>query len=548
MCGIFLYYNKDKKTLEDNKDYIKKQFQLGSKRGPENSKVLLLDNYFFGFHRLAINGLDEISNQPFDQDNVILICNGEIYNHKELFHKLNIKPTTNSDCEIIIHLYKKYGIKYAVQQLDGVFAFILYDKSNGSIFVGRDPYGVRPLYFYRDYDKFIVASELKQIVNIPNIFRSMVHQFLPGSYVSITSSKILYQEKYIEFPSLKFIDSSFPVTIDYYQNQINTYLRKAVKKRVENCERPVACLLSGGLDSSLITALVAQYVPDVSKLETYSIGLEGSEDLKYAKIVADFLGTKHTQITLTEDEFFGSIPTVIHDISSFDTTTVRASVGNYLIGKYISENSDAKVIFNGDGSDELAGGYLYFHNCKTDFDFDYECKHLLKNIHYFDVLRSDRSISSHGLEARTPFLDKSFVDFYLNIPIEIRNHNNTKNCEKYLIRSSFADVLPKEILWRTKEAFSDGVSSLSKPWYEIINSKIKSLYGINFLDTKIKGNLTLEQKYYLDIFRNSYSNNCDKIIPYYWMPKWSDATDSSARTLNVYSNENSNLSLVNQRI
>lgn len=193
----------------------------------------------------------------------------------------------------------------------------------------------------------------------------------------------------------------------------------AVKKRViGTTDRPVACLLSGGLDSSLIVALVSKFYP--GKLETYSIGMKGSEDLKYAEVVAEYIESNHTSIIVSEEDFLEAIPEVIKAIESYDTTSVRASVGNYLIGKYIAKHSTAKVIFNGDGSDELAGGYLYFHAAPNNIEFDRECKRLLTDIHAFDVLRSDKCISSHGLEPRTPFLDRGWVDYYLSIPTDIR--------------------------------------------------------------------------------------------------------------------------------
>ena len=283
-----------------------------------------------------------------------------------------------------------------------------------------------------------------------------------------------------------------------------------------------------------MTALVKKYYSQ--NLETYSIGLEGSEDLYYARIVAEFLGTKHTEIIVSEDDFFDSIPIVIKNIESYDTTTVRASVGNYLVSKYISENSEAKVIFNGDGSDELMGGYLYMSKASDHFEFDKECKRLLKNIHYFDVLRSDRSISTNGLEPRTPFLDRSFVDLFLSIPSDIRYETN-KLQEKYLFRKAFdKDYLPKEILWRRKEAFSDGVSSQKRSWYKIIEEKVQQQTNITYdLEKNYDHNSpqTLEQLYYRTIFEKYYPNQ-GLNIPYYWMPKYIDATDSSARSLDIY--------------
>jgi asparagine synthase (glutamine-hydrolysing) len=226
-------------------------------------------------------------------------------------------------------------------------------------------------------------------------------------------------------------------------------------------------------------------VHDLPQIETYSIGLEGSEDLKFARQVADYLGTKHTELLVTEQDFIDAVPHVIKAIESYDTTTVRASLGNWLLGKYISEHSEAKVIFNGDGSDELCGGYLYMHACPDEIEFDRESRRLLKDIHYFDVLRSDRCISSHGLEPRTPFLDRSWVQYYLSIHPTLRYHRKTGQKEKYLLRSAFSEerfansqrcpLLPKEVLWRRKEAFSDGVSHNTRSLYEILQEHALSV-------------------------------------------------------------------------
>jgi asparagine synthase (glutamine-hydrolysing) len=346
------------------------------------------------------------------------------------------------------------------------------------------------------------------------------------------------------------------IETENYEKNIVKYLCDAVKKRCLNTERPIACLLSGGLDSSLITALVnhfykMEYGLDKT-IETYSIGLKNSEDLKYAKIVAEYLGTNHTEIILTEKEMFEAIPEVIYALESYDTTTIRASIGNYLLGKYISKNSEAKVIFNGDGSDELSGGYLYMKNCPDSIEFDSETRRLLKDIHLFDVLRSDKSISSHGLEPRTPFLDKTFVNYYLSIPQKERFEKN-KIIEKYFIRNSFTyanfedvygkQLLPDEILWRKKEAFSDGVTSKGRSLYVILQEfistmmKLENYYEDNIID-KYPPNIETEKMYYKKIF-DSYYIHCDNIIPYFWMPRYTNATDPSARTLSLY-HDNSN--------
>ena len=548
MCGIFglLNYKNKELTIDD----IKNMCNAGQHRGPETSELLFeLNNkdIAFGFHRLAINGLDSISNQPFNIDDCILICNGEIYNYKKLFDEINIIPKTNSDCEVIIHLYRKFGIENTVQMLDGVFAFMLYDNKSDKIYVARDPYGVRPLFKY-ELDKSIniygFASELKQLYYLKKNYQGGdLQQFSPGTYAIYNNTNNGYQlEKEKCYNTFNF--NSFDVFPQekwgLYYSLIRDNFERAVKKRVENTERPIACLLSGGLDSSLVTSLVKKYYTG-EQLETYSIGLEGAEDLKYAKQVAEFLNTKHTEIIVSEQDFFNAIPEVIEKIESYDTTTVRASVGNYLIGKHIKKHSVAKVIFNGDGSDELCGGYLYMHCAPNALEFDLECKRLLNEICYFDVLRSDRSISTNGLEPRTPFLDRGWVEVYLSIPKEVRFHALHNLPEKYLLRKAFDNggYLPDNILWRTKEAFSDGVSSLNRSWYSIIDEKVKILKGSFVVNevTKVNKPTTLEQHYYRDIFDTLY-RGCEDVIPHFWMPKFVEANDASARTLKVYADTN----------
>ena len=262
------------------------------------------------------------------------------------------------------------------------------------------------------------------------------------------------------------------------------------------------------------------------------IGLDGAEDLRYASIMAKHLNSKHTTIVLSEKDFFDAIPTVIDAIESYDTTTVRASVGNYLAAKYIRDNSDAKVIFNGDGSDEIAGGYLYFHGTADIYAKDADCRRLLKDIYRFDALRSDRCVAANGLEARTPFLDRAVVQAYLSIPIEERFPPN--KCEKFLLRCLFEDLLPHSICWRAKEAFSDGVSSLEKPWYSIIQARIPAHVRQEFeeIEWTIEHNppATAEQYYYRNLYRYD-----PKMVPYFWMPRFVAASDCSARTLSVYS-------------
>ena len=547
MCGIFGILN-----TECSFDVIDKSFLKGRQRGPETSKLNnVFDKTIFGFNRLAINGLDTISDQPIESNNCYLICNGEIYNYKELIKEIDYKAKTNSDCEIILHLYLKYGIEHTLNMLDGEFAFALLDINNKKLFYSRDPYGVRPLYRFVDTHNFKnvigFASELKSLIGLfkaDSIYKNVIKNVLPGTYTelnydsywSIVKEDIYYHKH----PLFNFNDLS--ESNENILSKLTEYTIDAVKKRVENTERPVACLLSGGLDSSLVAALASKYYNGT--LETYSIGLEGSEDLKYSQLVADHIKSNHTQIIMSSDDFLNAIPYVIYDIESYDTTTVRASVGNWLIGKYIRENSEAKVVLNGDGADELMGGYLYMKSAPDSIEFDKECRRLLTDIHYFDILRSDKSISSHGLEPRTPFLDRSLVMFYLSISRELRFSTNANICEKYLMRKamskSFPDILPEEVLWRTKEAFSDGVSSKEKSWYLIIQEHIDNVVKTNkhlafMLEKRFTHNNpnTLEQKYYRYVFETNYVN-CGNILPYFWMPKYVNTSDASARTLESY--------------
>ena len=540
MCGIL-------SIIGDCSHFNDLSFKKGSKRGPEFSTINKLnDTVLFGFHRLAINGLNKESNQPIIVDNIVLICNGEIYNYKQLYKLSHCIPTTDSDCEVIIHMYIKYGISQTLTMLDGVFSFVLYDKTKEEVYVARDPYGVRPLYMGviipNDSNIFqysyIFSSEMKMI-DQDNI-DTKVSVFSPGHYLTLKKMptwEYKSLQKYRHEPCIEyFINNSSQITI-----LLRSALENAVKKRVEVTDRPIACLLSGGLDSSLITALVCKYT-NPRTLKTFSIGLPDSEDVVFAEKVAKHLNTDHTSIVVSEDDFFNAIPEVITAIESYDTTTVRASVGNYLVAKYIKDHTNCKVIFNGDGADELMGGYLYFHAAPDALEFDKECRRLLNDIFMYDVLRSDRSISSNGLEPRVPFLDRGFVQLYLSIPPVLRYHKGNNQIEKYLIRNAYANtgVLPNEILWRRKEAFSDGVSKQSRSWYEIIEEKIpkqkiEDFYLVKDKWTGVNAPKTPEQYYYRMLFDQTYRvKGADSTIPYFWMPKYVDAKDASARTLSLY--------------
>jgi asparagine synthase (glutamine-hydrolysing) len=556
MCGIFSLLN----PPFDNTNAIVKHFEKGKGRGPEHSQLMNAGiKITMGFHRLAINGLNIESSQPFIRGGLSLICNGEIYNYRKLYEIMGVTPETQSDCEVILWLYEKYGIEQCLKMLDGVFAFVLLDQrlnyGESRVYVARDPYGVRPLYKMktisnthssREDQTIGFASELKMLSGIFPENQTTIEQFTPGTWSMYKLPIKVHAQWVVDKSNVPYTTTAFAefppndVANDYADEilkNIRHFLTDAVEKRCCTTERPIACLLSGGLDSSLITALVSQYHKKngLPPIETYSIGLEGSVDLYYAKRVADYLGTNHTEIVLTEQDFCDALHEVICAIESYDTTSVRASIGNYLLGKYIAAHSEAKVIFNGDGSDELLGGYLYMKHAPDALEFDKECRRLLTDIHAFDVLRSDKSISTHGLEPRTPFLDRAWTQYILSLPCEVRFQPSAM--EKYWLRHAFNNaILPNEVLWRKKEAFSDGVSDTSRSLYQILQEyAADKLVGVDISLAPWTHNppQTLEQYYYRSIFDAAYPGQ-GKIVPYMWMPKYVEAKDASARTLAIY--------------
>jgi asparagine synthase (glutamine-hydrolysing) len=515
MCGIWGLVGKplSAETLE-------LLLALLKPRGPERTYSITESNYQLGFTRLALNGLSDTGMQPMEYGTTRWICNGEIYNWKTLAEEIGFVNTSGSDCEIIGPYFKsRSNISDFFNRLHGVFSMIIVSRDR--IIVGRDPYGVRPLFMSIGGSKIIFSSELKAVPN------GYANPFPPGHYAIINKHSLR-----VEMVKYHFLNIS-PVPRDDVFSQIRHALTKAVQIRMMT-ERPVAALLSGGLDSSLIAALVQKELLKTNRcLETFSIGFEGSEDLRHARMVANHIGSKHTEVCMTPEEFFEAIPQVIHDIESYDITTVRASVGNWLVAREISRQSECKVVFNGDGSDEVFGGYLYFYRAPSDEAFEYESDRLLKDIHLFDVLRSDRCISSHGLEARTPFLDKEFVSVVKSIPVDMRRPTPTQ-IEKWVLRKAFdGDLLPYEVLYRKKEAFSDGVSTNKGiSWYQECQSR--ALEKVPNWNEKFMIHLnpkTAEAYYYRNLFDTFYPQK-EYIIPYYWMPKWSPETsDPSARTL-----------------
>ena len=514
MCGIFGIFNHSNlpqyRNLHTNIRY----------RGPDFTKSLSFKNNQFVFHRLCINDLSVRGNQPFEDNDNIWMCNGEIYNYIHLKNHYNINCIGNSDCEIISQLYNTLGIHSLCNTLDGVFAISLYNKKSNTLFLIRDVIGVRPLYYYKDDEVFAFSSEGKSL-NFGNMNYD-IKQLDPGSYLCIDFNKDeMYINKYFDVDSIKINNE---LKFDDCKMDINRLLTASIEKRLLS-DRPIGCLLSGGLDSSLVASILSKLLKKQKKrLKTFSVGFKDSEDLKYAKQVSKYLDTDHYELILNYEETIQRIPELIEKIETYDVTTIRASIGMYLLSEYISKNHSEKVIFSGEGSDEIFGGYLYFHRSPNHKSFEEECKYLIKNLHYFDVLRADRCTAAFGLELRVPFLDKEFLKYVISIPGKIRKYTEL---EKHILRISFTNkYLPQNILLRKKEAFSDGVGSMTVPFYTHIQN-----YILNHKLVENNFNLSLdelEQTYYKDNYFKHYNY---KPIPHYWMPKWINTSNPSGRLL-----------------
>ena len=543
MCGIWqLFYNKviNLKTLFNNIQ----------SRGPDNSKYIISFNTTLGFHRLAINDLSNNGMQPFFYNyknySYSLLCNGEIYNYKKLLSVIKYNPISKSDCEVLLpyFIYCNNDIESFLNNINGEFSMILTITNNNDnsrkIYIATDPLGLRPL-FYQYYDTgLLISSLLKGLSKDYKSYRLLQGQYI--EYIQKSNGMILINSSNIYHKYNNILNINLYENINLYYTIVNC-LTNCVDKRIVS-NRPLCCLLSGGLDSSLIAAITQKLLKQYSKnniLHTFSIGMVGgSTDLKYAKIVADYIGSVHTEIYYTEEEALNIVDEVIYECETYDITTIRASIPQYILAKYIKNNTEFKVILNGDGADEIAMGYLYFYNSPCAEISQTESIQLIKYISRYDGLRVDRTLSSNGLEARFPFLDKEFVNLYLNIDAKLKIPTQER-MEKYLLRKAFREyylespLLPDEILWRKKEAFSDGVSNINNSWYKILNN----FYKNKNIENKIFEHLqpiSEESMYYRIKFEEFFGKNAEKCIPHFWLPKWSNTNDPSARTLNIYNN------------
>ena len=508
------------------KEFFQEGFSETISRGPDQSRILNLGDGIMGFHRLAIMGLTEEGMQPFTLGSKNLVCNGEIYGFEKLRDELIADGYTfasDSDCEILLPLYEKYGVEM-FSKLDAEYALIIYDTATRSVIAARDPIGIRPLYYgYDEQGYLVLASEAKNLVP----YCEKILPFPPGHY---------YKDgKFTCYCDITKVDQVITDDIETICKNIHDKLVEGIRKRLVS-DSKVGFLLSGGLDSSLVCA-VAQSMED-HPIKTFAIGMsEDAIDLKYAKQVADYIHSEHTEVIITKEDVISSLPEVIKILGTYDITTIRASMGMYLLCKKIHEISDVRVLLTGEISDELFG-YKYTDFAPSAEAFQEEAVKRIHEIHMYDVLRADRCISSNSLEARVPFGDLDFVRYVM--AIDPQKKLNTYNKGKYLLRHAFeGDLLPHDILYREKAAFSDAVGhsmvdhlkEYANKYYtdeEFEKEKEKYTFAQPF---------TKESLLYRSIFEKYYSGNAEMVVDF-WMPNKSwegcDVDDPSARVLKNY--------------
>ena len=457
MCSILaiLDIKSDVTTLRKQALQMSK---LQRHRGPDWSGMYANDKVIMAHERLSIVDIEHGSQPIYSKDGeLVLAVNGEIYNHKELEDALTIKYSfqTKSDCEVINALYREKGTEF-LDELNGIFSFVLYDNKSKSYLIARDHIGIVPLYTgYDEHGNFYIASEMKAIINVCKTIK----EFPPGHYLFSKEGKLkrYYKRSWNDFSNVKNNKTD--------KKLLKRGLEEAVHRQLMS-DVPYGLLLSGGLDSSIIAAIVKKFAQrriesnDLRdawwpKLHTFAIGLEGSPDLTAARVVAEHIDSVHHEFKFTIQEGLDALSDVIYHIETYDVTSIRASTPMYLIARKI-KSMGVKMILSGEGADEIFGGYLYFHKAPNAEALHIETVRKLQQLHWFDCLRANKSMASWGVEARVPFLDKEFIDIAMNINPADKLVTNGK-MEKQLLREAFSDYLPESVLWRQKEQFSDGV-------------------------------------------------------------------------------------------
>jgi asparagine synthase (glutamine-hydrolysing) len=523
MCGFTVYTGSNKKTrLAVAHEFKKLQY-----RGPDNSIAEDFgDSGWMGFHRLKIIDVTDNGNQPLVHDHVHLICNGEVYNYQSLREEYqdNYEFQSDSDCEVIIPMYLKHGIKETARKLDAEFVCVIYDSKKGKYVAARDPIGIRPMFYgYSEDGEIMFASEMKALHKCCKIVKA----FPPGHYYD--------GEKFESYRDIAKVEKFTDDSLDDVLKSLNYYLTEGVRKRL-HADVPLGFLCSGGLDSSLVCAIAARMLK--KPIKTFAVGIEdGPIDTKYAKIVADYLGADHTEVLFPRQQIFDTLSTLIYNIETWDITTIRASMGMYIVCKYIKEHTNVKVLMTGEISDEIFG-YKYTDFAPTPIAFQEEAEKRLREIYMYDVLRADRCISSNGIEARVPFGDLDFVKYVMSIPPEKKM--NFTGVGKYLIRKSFeGDYLPHDILYREKAAFSDAVGHSVVDYLKAYADELYSDDDLQDAKQKYKHAppISKESLMYREIFEEHFPGRAD-LVKAIWMPnkEWENCNvnDPSARVLPNY--------------
>ena len=576
MCGFVGAFdlNSGSKPIDEGlKEELRAQVLDMSKkirhRGPDWSGVYTGKNAILSHERLSI--VDPLSGkQPLvsDDGKIILAANGEIYNHKEIRKEFEGKYNfqTGSDCEAIIPLYKKFrdsgDFTLMIEKLSGIFAFALYDSENDVYLVARDEIGVIPL--YQGWDKagrFYVASELKALEGECQT----IEEFPNGHYFYSKDEKPVrwYKREWENFDAVKnnprATDDKGEIINPSVIEKVRNGLESAVKQQLMS-DVPYGVLLSGGLDSSIIAAITQKFskkrIESDSKeaawwpqLHSFAIGLEGSPDLIAAQKAADYIGTVHHEVHFTIQEALDALPDVIYHIETYDITTVRASTPMYLLARVI-KSMGIKMVLSGEGSDELFGGYLYFHKAPNAQEFHEELVRKMSKLHLYDCLRANKSLMAWGVEGRVPFLDKEFIDIAMSLnpsdKMNIRLSNGKQRMEKWILRKAFEDMLPEEICWRQKEQFSDGVGynwidTLKKMTEEKVSdaefARRENRFPVNPPKTK-------EEYYYREIYSKLFpSDSAAKVVPHEagvacstakaleWDAAWKNMDEPSGRAI-----------------
>ncbi|MBQ3640105.1 MAG: asparagine synthase B [Clostridia bacterium] len=522
MCSIFGYCG----AVPDGSAFDE-AFAKTKSRGPDDSRVIAAGSGLLGFHRLSIMGLHPEGMQPFELNGSYAICNGELYGFAKEREKLKEKGyvfQSDSDCEILLPMYFEYGTEL-FSMLDAEFACVIYDGRSDEWIAARDPIGIRPLYYGYDRNGTILfASEAKNLVGLTD----RIMPFPPGYY---------YQNGvFTRYCNIAKAETVRRDDLETACRNIREKLIAGVEKRLV-ADAKVGFLLSGGLDSSLVCAIAAR--KSDKPLRTFAIGMsKDAIDLKYAKQVADYIGSEHTEVYMTPEEVLSSLEDVVHLLGTYDITTIRASMGMYLVCKAIHEKTDVRVLLTGEISDELFG-YKYTDFAPNAAEFQKEAEKRVRELHMYDVLRADRCISVNSLEARVPFGDLAFVKYVMSLDPEIKMNKYGKG--KYLLRHAFegSGYLPDSILWREKAAFSDAVG------HSMVDD-LKAFAESRYTDAEFE---TLRRKYdyarpftkesllYREIFEKYYPGQAEMIVDF-WMPNKSwegcNVNDPSARVLSNY--------------